>query len=424
MSELSLRRLVLKNTGVLGASQVAVMATQLATTLILSRYLGAEGFGQYSYVFAFYMLFLAVNDLGITTVAVRDVAQRRDEASEIISGLLSLRVLLAAGSMLVAWAVIWRLGTTPELRTALALFALILPLTALQLPLTVFRVELKPEYPAAVGVVSRILGLGFIAALVWLHAGVVAMIAAYLAAELLYVLGGLHYARRLVRLTWRVDPSLWSRAVRAGIVVGFINFFAMWINRLDFLMLERMTTLAQVGLYAAAYRVTNTAEALPLLVMGSIYPLLARHKEEPDRLRRIYQQSLLYLSLLGLLMGVAVTAVAPWLVPLLFGPGYEGATAALRALVWSSVCVYVFLTSNNLLLSVGRERRLLVLYAMGAGLNLVLNLLWIPRFGIVGAALATTASYAAITIGSTLSALGVLRESASPQILKSAVLKP
>lgn len=416
MAELSLRRLVFRNTGILAVSQVAVMATQLATALILSRYLGAEGFGQYNYVFAFYMMFLAVSDLGVATVAVREIAQRREQASEVVSGLLSLRVLLAAGFMLVAWGAIWRLGVTPELRAALALFALILPITALQLPLMVFRVELTPGYPAAVGATSRVLGLLFVIGLAWVGAGVTAMIAAYLAAELLYLAGTLPYARRLVRFAWRVDFALWARALRAGLLIGLVNFFAAWINRLDFLMLERMTDLTQVGLYAAAYRVTNSVETLPLLVMGTVYPLLARHKDDRARLRRIYQQSLLYLVGLGLAVGLGVTALAPVIVRLLFGHGYAGTTAALRVLVWSSVCVYAFLTSNNLLLGAGRERRLLVLYAVGAALNLGLNLLWIPRFGIVGAALATTTSYAVVLCGSTISAFGLLAAPVRPPV--------
>lgn len=416
MSESSLRRLVFRNTGMLGVSQVAVMATQLATTLVLSRYLGTEGFGQYSYVFAFYLIFLSVNDLGISTVAVREIAQRREQAGAIISGLLSLRLLLAALSMVIAWIAVWRLGVAPEMRRALVLFSLILPITALQLPLTVFRAELKPEYPAVVGVASRVLGVLFVVALVWAGAGVTAMIAAYLASELVYLGGTLPYARRLAPFAWRVDRSLWSSTLRSGLQIGLVSFCAAWINRLDFLMLEHMTDMTQVGLYGAAYRVTNTVETFPLLVMGTIYPLLARYKDDPVRLRRILRQSLLALSGLGLAIGLGVTAMAPLVVRVLFGAGYEGTTAALRVLVWSSVCVYAFLTSNNLLLSMGRERRLLTLYAIGALANLALNLIWIPRFGILGAALATTTSYAIVLGGSTLSAFSLLGRSAETPV--------
>lgn len=413
---MNLRRLVFRNTGILGVSQVAVMATQLATTLILSRYLGTEGFGQYSYVFAFYLIFLSVNDLGVSTVAVREIAQRREQAGAIISGLLTLRVLLAVLSMVIAWIVIWRLGVAPELRRSLVLFSLILPITALQLPLTVFRTELKPEYPAVVGVLSRVLGVFLVLTFVWAGTGVTAMIAAYLASELVYLGGTLPYARRLTRFAWRVDRSLWSSTLRSGLQIGLISFCAAWINRLDFLMLEHMTDLTQVGLYGAAYRVTNTVETVPLLVMGTVYPLLARYKDDPVQLRHILRQSLLMLSGLGLAVGLGVTAMAPLVVRLLFGPGYDGSTAALRVLVWSSVCVYVFLTSNNLLISMGRERRLLALYTVAAVANLALNLIWIPRLGVVGAALATTVSYAIVLGGSILSAFTLLGRAAEPPV--------
>jgi O-antigen/teichoic acid export membrane protein len=415
MSDVSLRRLVVKNTAILAASQAVVMASQLATTVILSRHLGAEGFGQYSYVFAFYTLFLAVNDLGISTVALREVARERDRAGDIISALQSLRLLLAVASMVAAWAIVACADLAPTLRLPLALFSLILPLTALQLPLTVFRADLKPEYPAVAGSVSRVLGVALVSALAWLGAGVLAMIAAYLMTETLYTAVSLRAVRRFVRVSWRVDRAIWVGALRAGLVVGLINFCATWINRLDFLMLERMADLTQVGLYAAAYRVTNAVEALPLLMMGSIFPLLSRYRDNRDRLGRIYRQSLLALAGLGVAVGLGLTALAPTVVRVLFGAGYQGATAPLRVLVWSSVCVYGFLTSNNLLLGLGRERRLLVLYAVGAAFNLGLNLLWIPRWGVTGAALATTTSYAVVLVGATVSAVSlVVRPVRSP----------
>lgn len=408
MRDLGLRRLVVWNTGVLAAAQVAVVATQFATTLVLSRYLGPARFGQYTYVFAFYMLFLAISDLGVGTVAVREVSQRRERATEILAGLLSLRILLALAAMAAAWTGVAIFGAPAGLLPSLLLFSLILLFTALQLPLTVLRADLRPGYIAAVGVTSRLVGLGLVLLFVWLRSGVTAMVLAFVASEALFLVVSLSYVRRFIKLGCTIDLPLWRSALGSGVFVGLVSLCAALINRLDFLMLERMTDMTQVGLYAAAYRVTNTAEALPLIIMASVYPLLSRYKNDPERLRRIYQQSLLTLAGLGLSAGIAVTALAPFIVRLLFGGGYEGTTAALRVLIWSSVCVYAFLTSTNLLIGVGRERGLLVLYAIGAALNFLLNLLWIPRFGIVGAALATTASYALVLAGATLAACSVL----------------
>ncbi len=76
--DLSLQRLLLKNTGVQIAPQAVSLVVGLATSLVLSRYLGMEGFGQFNCTFAFFYFFLNINDFGVTTIAVRDASKQRE----------------------------------------------------------------------------------------------------------------------------------------------------------------------------------------------------------------------------------------------------------------------------------------------------------------------------------------------------------
>ena len=261
------------------------------------------------------------------------------------------------------------------------------------MPLTIFQARLRPGYPAAAGIGARLAGLLMVVVLVRLKAGLLPLVVAHLIAELGYVVVALGFARRLVRLTCRIDTPLWSVTLRSAVLIGATNLAVAFINRLDFLMLERMKGLADVGLYAAAYRVTNTFETLPLLVMGSIYPLLSRYAQDTHRLRRVHWESTRHLAALGLAAGVAVTWLAPLIVRVLFGAGFAAATPELRILIWSSAAVSAMLTSTNLLISLRRERALLAMFAAAAVVNFGLNLALIPAFGIAGAAAATVAAH-------------------------------
>src|SRR3972149_9386949 len=78
MAELSLRRVLIKNTGVQMAAHGISTAIGLATMFVLSRYLGVEGFGQYNYIFAFFYLFITINDFGVNTIVVREVSKQRE----------------------------------------------------------------------------------------------------------------------------------------------------------------------------------------------------------------------------------------------------------------------------------------------------------------------------------------------------------
>jgi PST family polysaccharide transporter len=425
----SLKRIVLRNTGVQLATQAAGVVFGLVTTLVLSRYLGVERFGEFNYLFAFYYFFLTASDFGVTTIVIREASQRRDQMSELMGALLTLKLLTAGACMLVAWAAILIMGFPPALRMALLAFSFIVPLIALQFPLIVFHVLLRQDRAAIIGIGARAAGFGLTMLAVWLNGGLPAIIASVLFTEALLAALGWIFSRRHVSIRLRVDVALWKHVLGCSVPLGAAMLCVAVINRIDFVMLERMTDLRQVGLYAAAYKVTHLLESLPLVVMSSVYPLMAGYAvTDPLRLRRIYRQSVLALAAIGLPLGLGVMVGAPLIVRFLFGPAFTEVGPILAVLVWASVFLYVALSGGNLLISTGRERVSLALNMAAAALNVGLNLLLIPRFGPVGAAAATSATYLFLMVGiaaaseRALAAENQRRPAASPPITDAALV--
>jgi len=403
MAELSLRRVLIKNTGVQMAAHGISTAIGLATMFVLSRYLGVEGFGQYNYIFAFFYLFITINDFGVNTIVVREVSKQRERAGEIVGAMLSFKVLLAIISVLAAWSTVWLMNFPDDLRNALYVFALFLPLIALELPAVIFQVILKAEYPAIIGIFNRCAGFLLLMGAVWMGYGLTAIVLALLFGEFASLLITLKYAKRFVKPTWHVNPRLWKEVLCSSVPLGVAGLFVALINRVDFIMLERMTDLQQVGLYSAAYKVTNLLEAFPLMIMGTIYPLMSRYaKEDPERLRALYKKSVLYLGVAAVPMGLGITFFAPAIVQLLFGAKFIGADRGLMVLVWSTVFLYFSISGGNLLISMGKEKINLVILSFGAFVNIGLNLIWIPTMGFVGAALSTAITFFAILVGVTI----------------------
>lgn len=408
---LRLRWLVAKNTAVQLLAQAAFVLIGVAMTMVLSRHLGVDGFGYFSYVFAFLHFFQVLNDLSITTVVVREIAREPARAEELIGGMLTFKLLLAAVSVLAAWASAWALGLPPPLFWAVAVFVLCLPLWALQLPLVIFQVQLRAVEPAVIGFVARLLGLGLVLAVVRAGGGLVALFTALLMAEAVSTALILVVTGPLVQIRWRIDPSLWRAVLRSSLPLGAAVLCGALVARVDFLLLERLADTRALGLYAAAHKITTLLEALPLAVMGTVYPVMARWGvTEPERVRRLYLRTTGYLTLAAALMVATVTVAAPTLVRLCCGSAFLGAEQALRILVWAAACLYAALAGGNLLISLGRERASLVLNATAAVVNVGLNLWLIPRFSFVGAALATAVAYAWLLAGTTVSALRALDE--------------
>lgn len=413
MAELPVRRLLLKNTTIQMVAQAVAILAGLGNSLVLSRYLGVEGFGRVSYIFAFYYFFLNLNDFGVNSIVLREVTRRNDRADEIFGAMLTFKVGFSLVLLLCAWLVTWLMQPTVELRNALWLYGLVLPLLAWQLPAVIFQVHLHAERPALINMFNRVLGFVLILAAVLMGRSLLAVVAALVLTELISLALLLSLTKSWVRPVWRFAPHWWSEILRSSVPLGLAGLCTAVINRVDFVMLERMTNLHQLGLYSAAYKVTNLLDSFPLILMGTIYPLMSRWaKDDPDRLRRLYSRSIAFLGLVGIALGAMVTAGAYWIVLLVFGSEFLETVPALRVLVWSTVAMYLAITSGNLLISMGRERINLLLNFCGAVLNVALNFWFIPAWGFVGAAWATTITFVFVLVGVSVASAWALRSAA------------
>lgn len=395
----NLRALIVRNVTIQSAAEAVALACGLASAALLSRHLGVTGFGAFNYVFAFMYFFLTLNDLGINTVAVREMSKAPERAADLLAGLLSLRVMLAIVVLLITWAAIAVWPMEPALRRPLMVFALILPLGALNVPTVLFQVSMRLELGAAAQVTTRVAGVLFILAMIAAGRGVTAMLVALLAAEACGIIVTWYLARRLGPIRWRVDRAVWNMLLRAAVPLAVGVVLAAIVNRVDFIMLERLGSLDDVGLYGAAYRVTSLLEKFPLFVMATLYPVMSRLAvEDASRLRRVYRNAFWRFAAIGLVLGAAVVAVAPWLMATAFGEPFRAGAVALRWLVLATGCLYLAMTGGNLLIAVGRARDNAVALALGSAVNIALNAVLIPSRGIEGAAVATAASMAIILV--------------------------
>lgn len=393
-----LKQILLRNLTWQGAAQAVGLASGLAVSLLLARYLGTAGFGAFNYVFAYLYFCLAVNDLGVNTIVVREVAKDETRAGAIVGAMMAFRLLLGIVTVGVASIVALVVPMEAEIRPALLVFVWILPLNASTIAQTVFQARLQAQPAAITDIVNRLSGLLFVLTAVSAGAGLTGVFVALFGGELLGAATAIALSRRVVRPVLRVDTALWREVLRSSLPLGIAGLLVAVVNRVDFLMLERMTNLEQVGLYAAAYKVTNLFERFPLLVSTTIYPVMSRLAvDDRTRLASVYRKTVVHLAAIGIPAALVMTWLAPEIMRL-FGPQYVDAARGLRVLVWASVCLYLSLAGGNLLISIGRERINLLTLVAGAAANVVLNLLWIPRWGYVGAALATVAAFAVILV--------------------------
>jgi O-antigen/teichoic acid export membrane protein len=372
--------------------------------VLIVRHLGAEVYGQYAAVLAFGGMFVFIADLGLAPYAVRQVARWRDVPGglELTKGLyadvLVLRILLAVVAAVLLVAAAWLTGRPPVMIGAIALGAVGLVMYgvegASESMLAGFeRLDLSSGAKVLQQTAFVLVG----AAALWLAVGYYGLI-----------VGNLIGIALLTWLCWRAASRLgleprgvmvrrWPALLRASIPFGVIGFTLGLSYKFDSVLLNLFRGDAETGYYNAAYSLVFSAVVLSNVVNTALYPSLTRQATvAPLLLPSIYERALRYLMVLALPLAAGVWALADPFVRLLFTASYAQAVPALQIVIWVVPLMFASEFLGYVVVIAGKEQRVARAVVISTGMNVVLNLVLVPRFGFVAAAVMTVVTEAVL----------------------------
>jgi PST family polysaccharide transporter len=377
--------------------RVVRMGMSLFVGVWIARYLGPAQFGSLNFAVAYIALFGSAATLGLEGIVVREVLHRPEDTHKTLGTTLALRGsagLLAAGVSIAVLCLI-----QPHDRQALLLvsiYSVTLIFQAFDTIDAFFQSQVRSKITVwakngafLVVAVVRVL-------LIYAKAPVWAFVTA-MAGEVMLGTVGLVLGYRLSGgkiLSWRSSRKRAAELLQQSWPVIFSSMAIMVYMRLDMVMLKMMQGEFAVGLYAAATRISEVWYFIPMAIVSSVSPAIMRAKDDPDlfygRLRKLF--SLMTLS--ACTIGTVVALLSGTIVRILYSSSYRGAGPVLAVHVWASVFVFLGcaqspwdITKNLLKLSMFRT-------ALGAVINVAMNLYLIPRYSAMGAAIATVVSYA------------------------------
>jgi O-antigen/teichoic acid export membrane protein len=210
----------------------------------------------------------------------------------------------------------------------------------------------------------------------------------------------------------RVDGALARVALRESLPIWFAGIVSVLYFKVDTLFLRFFAGDAELGAYGAAYKFFEGSMILPSVLIAVAFPRLARAYGNPHEQRGLEQRIGALLLGLGLLAGGVCWSERFVLVRLVFGAGFDRASAPLSILAFGLPLLFLNFGLTHFLLARDRARATLWLAVMMLGLNVGLDIALIPRLGGVGAAGATVVSELALTLAC-LRALGSAMSSRS-----------
>ena len=369
-------------------------------SLLLPRMLTPGDFGVFAFHLTLYQLLNNVLDFGSGTMVVREASRDRTAAGRLIGMLVLFKARAAVLGFGVLVAVAWIFEGPGPRFLLLGIAALHLLFHAPAGAKEIFTVDMDFRRSIAATVAGQTAWLLGTAALAF---ATVERPAPYLLA---YGLGpmvngvlGYLWARRRVDITYDADAEqrreLWEQSWPAGVSMAMAATYFY----IDAIMLRPLVGEEAVAQYSVAYRLMAFVLMVPVLFSQVVFPVVSRlWAAGPAALSPFFQRCLVVLASAGLAFPATVPLVAPDVMAVVYPPEYGQGAGCLAILSLAIVLVFCAYPHIMTLLAAGRQRVMMWISTAGVVINVTLNLWWVPRFGIEGAAWATVATEAGVVL--------------------------
>ena len=390
-------RASLSNIGWLGSDRIIRLFGAVVVSTVVARYLGPSQFGLLNYGLAIYALFNVMSNLGLDFLVVREVAVNEDQEPRILG---TAFVLKAAASVVTTVAAVFAARLLDPHDHILVEIVALMSIASISQAFDVidffFQARTQSHYTVmARTTVFVVAALARLPA-VFLHAPLVvfAWIAALevLFSELALAGSYLRFRRPLPRWKWHLPLARSFLMESWPLLVS--SLMIMVYMRTDQILLGKLASKAIVGQYTVAVRLSEIWYNIPVIICVSVVPRLlklydADRQKFYARLQRLYESMIL----ISVLVSISALFAGPLIVRILFGRQYAPAAAILSVHIWTGVFVFVGVVGGQQIVQEKITISSLYKTLAGAVVNVVLNLLWIPRWGGIGSAMATLVAY-------------------------------
>ena len=384
------------NTSWLLGERILRMGVSLFVGIYVARYLGPEHFGLLSYASSFVGLFAALATFGLDEVVVRELVKTPEQREKILGTSFLLKLV---GTLLMWAAILVAIPLTENDLQTNILIIIIAFGTVFQAFNVIdlnFQAKVKSKYVVHAQfvqlIISSIVKIILVvneAPLIW-FASVYSLDVIVLAMGLVFAY--LYNGDNIFSWKWSFETSKYLLhdswpLILAGVVISVYL-------KIDQVMIKEMLGAKEVGLYAAAVKLSEAWYFIPMAIASSLFPAIINakvyHKEVYyQRLQKLYD----LMVWIAIAIALPTTFLSTFVIEFLYGKEYLGSSSVLIIHIWTAVFVFLGVASSKYLLAENFIKKTFYRTFIGALLNIIMNYYLIGIIGIQGAAISTLVSH-------------------------------
>ncbi|MEI6683988.1 MAG: polysaccharide biosynthesis C-terminal domain-containing protein [Bacteroidota bacterium] len=378
-------------------SNLTVTLCNLAIGVILTRWLGAAGYGLYSAIIVVPIMVIGFTQLGIRRSTIYHIGNKLLPEDHIVSALFILLLWTSVLSILICGFVYFFSAGQPFDPLIIVLVLLTIPLLLTNIFAGgVFLGKEDIRRASIVNAGPTIITFLLTILFVWgLNMSVLGAFAAIALAN--FIMFFFTYRIIIVQfrynITWKYHEGIMKSMIKLGLV-NAIAVFIMQLNyRLDILMLKKLSTLEEVGFYSLAMQIAEQLWHIPLAIETIILSRSANSNDDQN-IHRTVASIFRVTLIIGLIGSISIFFLAPLLIPLIFGRAFTHSIAMIQLVLPGILLMIGFRILNSRLTGMGKPQIAIYTFLPALVINFILNLFLIPRYGGIGAGWSTNVSYA------------------------------
>ncbi len=392
----------LRNASWMFGARILSMGISFLAIIYIARSLGPTNFGQLSYALSFVALFGFIASLGVDSILYRDLIKHPEKRLQFLG--TAFLIKLCAGVFAAITAITFAIFFAEDDVSKILILILsgTFILNAFQIIHFDFLSRADSKYPSIVALVVTLILSILKVAVIMSGEGVIYLAIILLLEPILYAVFYISIYEKKTSDTitsWMFDKQYALSLLKDSSPLIILIAFSTIYSRIDQVFIKHMIDANAVGLYDSAVRVSEVWSFIPVMIVAALYPAIVNAKKTSEELygKRLRKLAML-LFVLAVSIAIPISLFAPFIINLIYGDAFMGGVIVLQIHIWASIGIFMGILVTQYLITENYRKIILFVAFVPMICNVILNILWIPIYGLEGAAYATLISYTIVPL--------------------------
>ncbi len=390
---------IIDNINWLGGEKMIQLLIGVFVGAFIARYLGPEQLGRMSYASAFVGLFAVFGTLGLDAIVVRNIVNNPGKEKEYLGSTIILRFIGSSALLVFSMAGIMLLRPgEPMMYVFVVIIAGSYLVRSFETIDLWFQSQVKSKFIAQSRSLAFLITSALKVLFVVTQQPLIAFVLMFLLDSIIAAVLLIFFYQKNGQISigrWKARFKTMKELLKDSWPLILSGVSVAIYMRIDQVMIGSMLGDADLGIYSVAVKLSEAWYFLPMIITSSVFPAILKARKKSRELYLARMQKLYdVFTWLTIPIAIITALLSPYIIGILFGDEFIQASLVLSILIFSGVFVFLGVASSKYLVSENQTKTSFYRTFIGLIINIVLNIILIPKYGITGSAIATLISYA------------------------------